>query len=106
MPQAKEMLFADLKTLSENHTKNQDLAFLSETAIISLDELQNYIEQIKTHGNATQIIFVRYPMGKGNEEGERLNIAGRNLSQISLVFAPATIIQGHPQWIVETATDG
>ncbi|MDQ3844112.1 MAG: hypothetical protein M3342_08885 [Bacteroidota bacterium] len=111
---AKKMRSSALQKLVENHVQNPRLAFVSERAAVTLAELETFIKEAKNLHNgdfdAVQIFFVRFPIDEAKTgkkaENIRIKSAGNNLTQVSLIFAPANIKKRHPQWIVEPLKKG
>ena len=100
------MSLSDLRNLAHNHVQNPDLPYITYKAAVSLAELEKFIDMAKTHNaDALQIFFVRFPIDGANTKNEKILHAGKNLSQISLVFAPGIITEQN-DWIIETVRDG
>lgn len=75
---------------AENYKNNKTLPSETNSAAISLSELEAFIkaakESYKTDDfNGIRIYFVRYPLSAGTE---RIGTSGNNLSQTSLVLVP------------------
>jgi hypothetical protein len=74
---------------SNNHKNNKTLAFATDSACISLSELEDFIKAAKanypTDFTGFRIYFVRYPLPASTEN---IRTAGSNLSQPSLVLVP------------------
>jgi hypothetical protein len=69
---------------------NRNLPFITNSATISLDQLENFLKDVKQQCpegvNGIRIEFVRFQAG-GNSSG-KLQGAGGGLSQVSLVLLP------------------
>ena len=74
---------------SNNHKNNKTHALETESAGISLSELEDYITAVKATYpadlNGIRICFVRYPLPANKN---KIKSSGNNLSQLSIVFVP------------------
>src|SRR5262245_53783628 len=74
---------------SNNHKNNKTLSFATDSATISLSELEDFIKSAKekypTGFTGLRIYFVRYPL---TADTENIKTAGNNLSQPSIVLVP------------------
>ena len=74
---------------SNNHKNNKTHALETESAGISLSELEDYITALKATYpadlNGIRICFVRYPLPANKN---KIKSSGNNLSQLSIVFVP------------------
>jgi len=74
---------------SNNHKNNKTLSFETDSASISLSELEDFIKSAKanypTGFTGLRIYFVRYPLSAGTAN---LKTAGSDLSQPSIVLVP------------------
>jgi hypothetical protein len=86
----------DTSTLAQwagNFRNHKDLTFGTNTAAVSLEQLENYIAEVKSKYskysdalNGFRIYFIRYPLGAAAQA--KVENAGRSLSQPSLVMVP------------------
>ena len=74
---------------AENYKNNKTLPSSTNSAAISLSELENFIKAAKENYQADftglRIYFIRYPLSAGTE---RIGTSGNNLSQPSIVLVP------------------
>ena len=74
---------------SNNHKNNKTLSFETDSAGISLSELEDYIKAAKAtypaDFNGIRICFVRYPL---SAKKDKIKPSGNNLSQPSIVLVP------------------
>ena len=74
---------------SNNHKNNKTHPLETESAGISLSELEDYITAVKATYpadlNGIRICFVRYPLPANKN---KIKSSGNNLSQLSIVFVP------------------
>ena len=73
---------------SNNHKNNKTLSFETDSAGISLSELEAFIKTVRTNYpdfNGIRIDFVRYPLSAGTVN---IRSSGNNLSQPSIVLVP------------------
>lgn len=100
-----------VKTWAKNHEANLNgLPFKSLSAAVTLKELESFIVEAKASHpidfDAVQIYFVRYEVGADHKD-ERIDKADLNasFSQVSLLFAPAQVID-RKDWRVKVLHDG
>jgi hypothetical protein len=73
---------------SNNHKNNKTLSFETDSAGISLAELEDFIKTVRTNypdSNGIRIYFVRYSLSAGTDN---IRPSGNNLSQPSIVLVP------------------
>jgi len=73
---------------SNNHKNNKALTFETDSAGISLSELEDFIKTIRTKYpdfNGIRFSFVRYPLSAGTDN---IKLSENNLSQPSIVLVP------------------
>jgi hypothetical protein len=80
-----------LEEWTRNFRNNKDLPFSTNTAAVSLEQLENYIADIKRKyspaPNGLKIYFVRFPLSNATAQ-EKVENAGKSLSQPSVVIVP------------------
>jgi hypothetical protein len=86
---------ADAPTLEQwarNFHNNKDLPFDTNSAAVSLVQLENYIAEVKSKYSVVpkgfRIYFIRYPLADAEHDHTKIKDAGRSLSQPSLVMVP------------------
>ena len=81
-----------LEQWAQNFRNNKDLPFDTNTAAVSLDQLENYIAEVKSKYSVVpkgfRIYFIRYPLTGVEHDRTKIKDAGRSLSQPSLVMVP------------------
>jgi len=81
-----------LNSWINNFRTNADLGFTTNSATVSLEQLENFIieakEKYPSSMNGFRIYFVRYSLADGGPNLENIKQAGKNLSQPSLVLVP------------------
>ena len=73
---------------SNNHKNNKTLSFETDSAGISLSELEDFIKTVRANypdSNGIRICFIRYPLTAGTG---KIKTSGANLSQPSIVLVP------------------
>lgn len=87
--------FVDQKTLNgwkQNFRSNSDLPFTTNAASVSLDQLENFIQEAKAKYSSELTGFrvypIRYELKAGGWKPGNIQEAGRNLSQPSFVLVP------------------
>jgi hypothetical protein len=73
---------------SNNHKNNKALAFETDSAGISLSELEDFIKNVRTKYpdfNGIRFSFVRYPL---SADTDNIKLSGNNVSQPSIVLVP------------------
>jgi len=73
---------------SNNHKNNKTLSFETDSAGISLSELEDFIKNVRTNypdSNGIRFYFVRYSLSAGTDN---IRTSGNNLSQPSIVLVP------------------
>jgi len=74
---------------SANFKNNTTLTFDTDSAGISLSELEDFIKAAKAtypaDFNGIRICFIRYPLTAGTD---KIKTSGANLSQLSIVLVP------------------
>jgi len=85
---------ADLDVLIGNHRNNFNSPFLTNSVVIELSHLEEFINKAKVeHGAAFDAIkfhFIRYELTKDNQEYIK-KIPNKDLTQVSLALVPANI---------------
>ena len=83
---------ATLAQWAQNFRNNRDLAFDTNTAAVSLEQLENYIAEVKSKypvaPGGFRIYLVRYPLTDAGTARGKIGNAGRSVSQPSLVIVP------------------
>jgi hypothetical protein len=95
---------AEIDSLASNHRRNTSLPIRTNAAFIKLAQLEQFISQVRTsHPSADtfQINIIRYPLPANTPD---LEVAGNNLSQVSLMFIPVRTINAS-SWSVQTVVD-
>ena len=76
-------------TWADNYKNNKTLSFDTNSAAISLSELENFIQAAKANYpsdfTGLRIYFIRYPLSSGTQ---KIATSGSNLSQPSIVLVP------------------
>jgi len=76
-------------TWADNYKNNKTLSFDTNSASISLSELESFIQAAKANYQSDfdgiRIYFIRYPLTSGTQ---KIGTAGSNLSQPSIVLVP------------------
>ena len=92
MASGKNVDASTLEQWARNFRNNKDLPFSTNTAAVSLEQLENYIAEVKSKYSVVpkgfRIYFIRYPHTNAEAEKAKLEHAGRSLSQTSLVMVP------------------
>ena len=92
MASGKQVSKSTLQGWVNNFVSNKDLPFITNSAAISLPQLENYIAEAKAKYPAGitgfRIYFVRYPFNDNSPALVHLQKAGKNVSQPSVVFVP------------------
>jgi len=73
---------------SNNHKNNKALSFETDSAGISLSELEDFIKTVRTKYpdfNGIRFSFVRYPL---SADTDNIKLSGNNVSQPSIVLVP------------------
>jgi hypothetical protein len=86
----KSINHSTLQDWAGNFRNNRDLPFVTNTAAVSLEQLENYIAEVKSKypssPNGFKIYFVRFPIAQAATS--KIQTAGKGLSQASVVIVP------------------
>jgi hypothetical protein len=99
----RDILLPELNEKASNHRRNHDLPFITNVAFIKLDQLEAFISEARDRHpefDIVQINFIRYSL---NADQLTILLAGRNLSQVSLMLIPGKLLGGN--WNVRILAD-
>ena len=87
------MTISEIKKLTDNHIRNVNLPVLTQAVFVGLDELKTFISNAEKlpRCDTIKISFIRYSRGEATID-DRIKHAGKNLSQVSLIFVPVDTI--------------